>query len=140
MMDVEVVHSKTAYPLLHWYQPDLRVDTKTGEFVLHNSTDGGAHYVGPQPIPGPDHTYVVLLFRQPSDYQFPDCFDSIFPISVETRKGFDLHRFITVTGLGEPIAANYFTSRNSGQVTESPAHPTTTFLSHGPCATETRTA
>ena len=131
MMDIEVIHFGVAYPLLHWYQPELWVDTRTSEFVLRNFTNTGAPYVGPQPNPGPSHSYVILLFRQPPDYKFPNCFDSIFPISVETRGGFDLRLFIKMAGLGEPLAANYFMS----QTPES--RVTSTSLSKPPCAAPT---
>jgi phosphatidylethanolamine-binding protein len=133
MMDVEIIRSGVAYPLLHWYQPDLWVDTQTSEFVLRNFTDTGAPYVGPQPNPGPSHSYVVLLFRQPPDYRFPQCFNSIFPISIETRGGFDLHLFIKMAGLEEPFAANYFTSQDPD------SRVTSTWLSQAPCATKTWT-
>lgn len=130
MMDVEIIHSGVAYPLLHWYQPDMLADYTNGdEFVLNNFTNSGAPYVGPQPNPGPSHSYVILLFRQPPIYKFPQCFDTIFPISVETRGGFDLPAFIKIAGLGELLGANWFTS----QTPES--RVTSTSLSKASCAT-----
>ena len=131
MIDVEIVRSGVAYPLLHWYQPDLLVDTRTSGFLLRNFTDAGAPYVGPQPNAGPSHSYVVLLFRQPPDYKFPECFNSIFPLSIEARRGFDINLFIKISGLEEPFAANYFTSQHPD------SRVTSTWLSHAPCATQT---
>ena len=128
MIDVEVVHSGLAYPLLHWYQADLWADTST-EFILRNMTNTGAAYVGPQPNPGPTHSYVVLLFRQPLNYKFPDCFQYMLPLSMEARAGFDLHLFMEMAGLKELVAANYFVSQNPQ------SRPTTTSLMEPPCAT-----
>lgn len=129
MIDVEVVHSRLAYPLLHWYQPDLWADTSTDAFILRNLTNNAAAYVGPQPNSGPSHSYVVLLFRQPLNYKFPDCFQYMLPLSMEARAGFDLHLFMEMAGLKELVAANYFTSQNPE------SRPTTTSLMKPPCAT-----
>ena len=129
MIDVEVVHSRISYPLLHWYRPDLWADISTGEFILRNMTNSGAGYVGPQPNPGPSHSYVILLFRQPLNYRFPDCFEYILPLSLEARAGFDLRLFMEMAELKELVAANYFQSQNPE------SRPTTTSLMKPPCAT-----
>jgi hypothetical protein len=131
MIDMEIIDAGRAYPLLHWYQPDLWVDTQSTEFVLHNFTNTGAAYVGPQPNPGAAHTYVTLLFRQPLNYKFPECFSSIFPLSIEARAGFDLHLFMKMAGLKDILAANYFTSQDPN------SRPTSTSLSKPPCAAQT---
>ncbi|KAH8799353.1 phosphatidylethanolamine-binding protein [Xylogone sp. PMI_703] len=133
MIDIEIIQSGLAYPLLHWYQADLWVDNLTGESILRNLTDNGAAYVGPQPKPGPSHTYVILLFRQPLNYKFPPCFSDMLPLSIEARSGFDLHLFMKIAGLKDLLAANYFTSQ------EPRSRPTTTSLSRPPCATATGT-
>jgi phosphatidylethanolamine-binding protein len=136
MMDVEVNHAGTATPLLHWLQSDLRVhDPITGR--LRNSSDDGAPYVGPQPVPGPRHTYVLLLFEQPGQYTFPECFSRMLLISAETRAGFNLDLFIKVVGLPEPIAASYFTAQNEEKPSAPPSKVTTTSLSTAPCRTPT---
>ena len=129
MIDVEVVNSGLAYPLLHWYRPDLWADTSTDAFILRNMTNTEAAYVGPQPNPGPSHSYVVLLFRQPLNYRFPDCFQYMLPLSQEARAGFDLRVFMEMAGLKELVAANYFVSQNPE------SRPTTTSLMKPPCAT-----
>ncbi|EED18836.1 conserved hypothetical protein [Talaromyces stipitatus ATCC 10500] len=130
MIDVEVVHSGLAYPLLHWYQADLWADTTTNEFTLRNLTNAGAAYVGPQPNAGPSHSYVLLLFRQPLNYRFPECFQYMLPLSMEARAGFDLQSFIELSGLENLVAANYFLSQNPE------SRPTTTSLMKPPCATK----
>lgn len=127
---MEIIHSGVAYPLLHWYQADLLVDTQSNKFVLRNFTNTGAPYVGPQPNPGPSHSYVILLFRQPPDYKFPQCFHGIFPISVQARGGFDIRLFTEMAGLKELFAANYFISQDPYSVV------TSTWLNQPPCATK----
>lgn len=119
MIDLSVNHDGKLTTLLHWYQPGLRISNSDG--LLLNLTDAGAaaDYVGPQPPPGPDHIYMFLLFTQPWDYVFPDCFERIFPISVPTRVGFDIGQFMEVAGLDAPVAANYFVA-GSGPATGTP--------------------
>ncbi|OKL57043.1 hypothetical protein UA08_07378 [Talaromyces atroroseus] len=110
MIDVEVNHNGISTSMLHWYQPDLRISDSDG--LLLNLTNNGADYVGPQPPPGPRHVYVLLLFVQPSDFLFPECYSRVFPISIPTRVGFDIGQFMRIAGLDEPVAANYFVAGN----------------------------
>ena len=130
MIDTEVNHAGVATVMLHWYQPSLYVSDMGG--ALSNRTDDGAHYVGPQPPPGSSHIYVILLFKQPVDYVFPQCFSGIFPISVPTRAGFDIMQFMRVAGLDNPIAANYFLASNPERVTTTQG-VTSTFVSTALC-------
>lgn len=129
MIDTEIINGGVAYSMLHWYQADLWVNTQTTESMLQNFTNTGADYVGPQPNPGPSHTYVLLLFRQPLNFKFPPCYESILPLSVEARRGFDIHDFLGVAGLKELVAANYFMCQDPK------SRPTSTFLNRPPCAT-----
>lgn len=129
MVDTEIINDGVAYPVLHWYQADLWVNTQTDNAVLHNFTNNGAEYVGPQPNPGPSHTYVLLLFRQPLNYKFPKCYEDMLPLSVEARRGFDLHDFLVVAGLTDLVAANYFMCQDPK------SRPTSTYLNKRPCAT-----
>jgi hypothetical protein len=128
MIDVEIVRNGLAYPLLHWYRPDLWVDIQSKDAILGNRTSAEASYVGPQPNIGPAHTYVLLLFRQPLNYKFPQCFQSILPLSEDARKGFDLHAFMEIAGLDDLVGANYFHSQNPDD------GATTTSLSRPACA------
>ena len=116
MIDLDVVHNGTAGPVLHWYQPNLHtIDLYTRELVAPdtplttNSTANGIPYATPVPPPGETHRYVQLLFSQCPQFMLPRCYDSIYPPTVAARSGFDLKRFMELTGLGEPVAANYFT-------------------------------
>jgi len=131
MIDLEIIKQGITYPLLHWYQADLWSSPQTSSSPLLNATNTGAPYVGPMPIPGAKHTYVVLLFRQPLDYKFPTCFNDIFPISLETRSGFDIHLFMKMAGLENLVAANYFYSQNPESL------PTATSLKSPECAKAT---
>ena len=114
MIDPDVIDDGKATTVLHWYQADLCKAPHSGE--LFNHSDNGASYVGPSPPPGPSHRYTLLLFVQPSGYVFPECFSYMLPLTVAARSGFNLHQFMQVAGLGEPIAANYFYVVNSDPV------------------------
>ncbi|KAF2215738.1 hypothetical protein CERZMDRAFT_15437, partial [Cercospora zeae-maydis SCOH1-5] len=111
MIDIQSVRSGVARSMLHWFQPDLRVvSTSGGWSQLSSATTSNisAAYVGPQPLPGPLHQYAVLIFRQPPDFEFPECFESMLPATIDARAGFDLEQFMNVTRLSPPVAANYF--------------------------------
>lgn len=119
-LDVIFPGTKVQSVILHWYQahlfmdctnphhPSLRVPGKNHEdkYPLE------ASYIAPRPPPNTHHRYVFLLFAQPSEYLFPDCFAHVFPETVGARSGFDVAKFIQVAGLDPPIAMNYFIGRN----------------------------
>lgn len=130
LIDPDVVHDYNATTILHWYQPNCHVSQATGDFVV--PTEDGAQYVGSQPPPGEKHRYIFLLFEQPLKYVFPQCFQTIFPVSVASRSGFDITYFMEITGLGSPVAANWFSVERAGEASTTRVI-TTTSLSHAPC-------
>ena len=132
MLDTEVNHNGIATPVLHWLQSDLHVDDPVNG-VLGNHSLETVPYVGPQPIPGPPHIYVLLLFAEPPNYKFPECFEYVKPITVEARAGFNLTQFVEVTGLQKPVAANYFSAQNDMKPPEPLPSVTTTSLNSAPC-------
>ena len=77
-----------------------------------------AVYFAPSPPPGPPHRYVMTLFAQPANFQFPACFQNIVapvsdPGAVQGRVGFDLRQFLQAAGIsGRPIAGNYLRAQN----------------------------
>ena len=132
MIDPDVIDDGKATTFLHWYQADFSLKSPPYGGELVNHTDNGAAYVGPAPPPGPSHRYILLLFVQPSDYVFPECFSDMLPLTLAARQGFDIELFVQVAGLGEPIAANYFFVGNEGPVTATRV-ATATSLSEAAC-------
>ena len=132
MIDPDVIEDGKATTILHWYQADLLKDPSNGE--LFNLSDNGALYAGPTPPPGPSHRYILLLFVQPSRYVLPECFSHILPLTLPARRGFDMEQFMRVTGLGKPIAANFFSVVNSNPATSTRV-ATATSLSSADCHT-----
>nr|ULT85517.1 maleidride PEBP type 1 [Wicklowia aquatica] len=130
LIDPDVIQSGNATTILHWYQPDYRISSSTGFFIP--PTTKGAEYVGSQPPSGSKHRYVFLLFEQPPSYVFPQCFESIFPVMVPTRAGFDIELFMRVAGLDDPVAANWFAVENKEEASTTRV-VTTTSLSRAPC-------
>ena len=64
MIDLDVPRNDTKVPFLHWYQPGLKVDRKTGKLHIPNSNHlDQAEYYPPSPPPGPEHRYVELLLK-----------------------------------------------------------------------------
>ncbi|KAL1311896.1 hypothetical protein AAFC00_001968 [Neodothiora populina] len=101
-----------AYPqLLYWFQPNL-TETKSQDMVYLNYTDSEAltPYLGPQPVDdGRLHTYIILLFRQPSNYTVSSRFPTSFAEFAQ-RQHFQLEEYAIKTGMGDPVAATYFLS------------------------------
>jgi phosphatidylethanolamine-binding protein len=124
--------------MLHWIQPGLHVHSNRGA-LLNISESGVIPYVGPQPNPGPKHSYVFLLYRQPDDFVFPDCFAGTFPPTPEARGGFDIDQFAREVGLGGLVAANWLRCGSSERAGEPPL-PTGTSLSVPPCGRPTAAA
>ena len=133
-IDIDVILGGDATTVLHWYQPNMRADCENHALV--NETSDGAHYVGPHPPPGPRHRYVYYVFEQPESYAFPECFDYIFPGTVDARAGFDLGQFKEVAGLDTLVAANYLLVGNPERATTTLV-ATTTSLRSAPCGEET---
>ncbi|EEA19351.1 hypothetical protein TMatcc_009485 [Talaromyces marneffei ATCC 18224] len=56
MIDLDVPQNDTIVPFLHWYQPDLSLDHKTGKLSIPKSSHlAKAEYYPPSPPPGPEH-------------------------------------------------------------------------------------
>ncbi|EKV06015.1 Phosphatidylethanolamine-binding protein PEBP [Penicillium digitatum] len=69
-----------------------------------------ATYVAPQPKSG-THNYTLFLFNQPSNFNMPVYYESFMETTDQTpinRLNLPLESFINQTGLGTPVAANYF--------------------------------
>ncbi|KAB8232021.1 MFS transporter [Aspergillus alliaceus] len=131
-IDLDVLYEKNATTVLHWYQPDMvpvfKPNTNTKSNLRHfdkvnQYSNGilanqsiGAEYIAPQPPPYSRHRYVYLLYNQRPNYSLPKCYSHIFPPTIEARGGFDTRQFVDVTGLGAPVAGNYFFVEYDGPV------------------------
>ena len=112
MIDQDVPRNDTKTTLLHWLQPNLVATSEALSFV--DVVDGGSTAVGAEYIPptppgdsGP-HRYTFLLFNQPSQWTIPAAYVTINPpTDTSARIGFDVVDFVSLSGLGEPVAANY---------------------------------
>lgn len=88
--------------------------------VTTNGTDHAAHvarYIEPMP-PGPlAHNYTFLLFEQPRNFTLPTKYSDFFKTtddSPKNRLNFRLDSFVNDTGLGKPVAANWFRQNATG--------------------------
>lgn len=128
MLMVDPDWNKTSPPsvILHTVVANLTTDV--------NSTSNAnviATYIGPEPKSG-THNYTIFLFNQPSNFTIPTRYHSFVETNDQTplnRLNLPLESFINQTGLGAPVAANYFrvTATNStGTNTNSTTSSTTT--------------
>lgn len=109
MIDLDVPQNDTTVPFLHWYQPDLSLNHKTGKLSIPKSSHlAKAEYYPPSPPPGPAHRYVELLFDQPSHYQLPSEFEKYMDKKSSARVEFDIQHFMKAADLKKPIAGNWF--------------------------------
>lgn len=104
MVDPDINTTNPTYVGLH---------TAVADLSLHNQSSSQtiAKYIAPMPNGDSPHNYTLLLFKQPSNFSVPSSFDSHFafnPQNVWNRVNFPLQQFIAQTGLGEPVAANWF--------------------------------
>ncbi|PYH69137.1 putative citrate synthase [Aspergillus vadensis CBS 113365] len=115
-LDLDVLYNHTtATVILHWYQPDLISYPNNSNILLpipQMPTRKPAAYIAPQPPTNSHHRYLYLLYTQPPNYTFPECFEHIFPPTAEARAGFDMKLFADAAGLGTPVAGNWFYVRN----------------------------
>ena len=68
------------------------------------------------------HSYTLLLFKQPKIFTVPSIFHVFLPLNISdplNRVNFPVVDFAKETGLGNPIAANYF-EEGSANVTTLP--------------------
>jgi hypothetical protein len=132
--------SSTGPYLLLMVDPDWN-KTSPPSVILHtvvanlttnvNSTSKAkviATYLGPEPKSG-THNYTLFLFNQPSNFTIPPRYQSFVETNDQTplnRLNLPLETFINQTGLGAPVAANYFRVTATNSTSTSTSSNTTT--------------
>ncbi|RAL01024.1 mitochondrial 54S ribosomal protein mL38 [Aspergillus ibericus CBS 121593] len=138
MIDPTINEDGVLTTALHWYQPYLAYSS--GVLEISNTSAPSAEYVYPTPLEGPAHDYILLLYSQPEDYSLPVCLESLLPATDAARLGFDLDEFEEVTGLGTPVAANWFQVVNPTPASTTYAITSTLVATYACEATATATA
>lgn len=95
---------------LHWFSGNL-TQASNGSFVKNNASPDIAMYAGPHPPVGDiAHAYTLYLFPQPANYSVSALAASgaYYAASSMSRMNFSLAG--AITRVGQPIAAEYFTS------------------------------
>jgi hypothetical protein len=124
--------------LLHWILPGLSSPNGTTTLTSHEGAI--APYFPPGPPPGQTHTYGVFLYSEPADFAVPTDYIPFFnnlTASVYNRVGFNLTNFVAETGLGAPVAADWFlvstpnATASSATVSATSSNPSATQSSSG---------
>ena len=131
LIDQDVSRNGMKVNLLHWLQPNLVANATELTFdavATGASSAVGAEYIPPTPPGGSGpHRYTFVLFEQPSMWTIPAAFSTINPpADTSARIGFNLVDFVSQSGLGEPIAANYLRVLN-GTAAETSSAETMTY-------------
>lgn len=119
MMDLSVepnnIPTETNTTLIHWILPGLSFPNATTT-ALTSHSDAIAPYFPPGPPAGQTHTYALFLYDEPPNFTIPADYVPIFnnlTASVYNRVGFNLTEFVEQTGLGDPLAADWFLASNT---------------------------
>lgn len=102
-------------PALHWIQPGLKATPTEGRFTLAAAPD--VPFVANWAPPGAPgisapHRYVFFLYEQPAGFDGkkltpPDGKE----MGIGPRIRFDVDKWVKESGLGSPVAVNYFSSK-----------------------------
>ena len=147
MLDRNVTYQSKQTTFLHWFQPNLALSSTalTPNLTATKASPSavGAAFYQPTPPKGSGpHQYVLLLFAQPIGFQIPADFSSINPPTgagggLVARIGFNVTKFAGESGLGAPVAANWFQVLNGTAAETSSVMATATGSS--PVASDTST-
>ncbi|KAJ9101257.1 hypothetical protein QFC21_003476 [Naganishia friedmannii] len=115
MVDADIVGTnESGNQTRHWLANNVALTTgEGGAFGLNYTTDPITNYAGPGPAEGSGaHRYVLLFIDQPSTFTAP-----AYLSEPNTPLGtFNFQNYLSSTGLGPIVAANYITVEN-GQAT-----------------------
>jgi Phosphatidylethanolamine-binding protein len=148
MLDLSVEANGSSAPnttLLHWILPGLsRSSTKPITTTpLLSSKAAIAPYYPPGPPANQTHTYALYLYDEPATFSVPADYVPYFnnlTASVYNRVGFNLTDFAERSGLGEPVAANWYLISNTTTATASSSGAVTTASSTGTAASASSSA
>lgn len=104
MVDPDTNATDPTSVTLHTVVSDLTLSDPSSHKIL-------AKYLVPEHSGHLPHKYSLLLFEQPDKFIVPEHYHSSFalhPKHVTARANFPLQKFIKQTGLGKPVAANWF--------------------------------
>ncbi|KGO75522.1 Phosphatidylethanolamine-binding protein PEBP [Penicillium italicum] len=123
--------------------PSVIVHTVVANLTTNVNSTGNekviATYIAPQPKSG-THNYTLLLFNQPSNFSVPVHYESFMETTDQTplnRLNLPLESFINQTGLGAPVAANYFRVTASNSTSTGTTTTTTSSGTAGAAASST---
>jgi hypothetical protein len=116
MVDADYNKTTPTNVNLHTLYANLTAEGSTSSEV--------AKYLAPQPqLVGATHNFTLLLFRQPeSDFTIPAEYASYVATNSHTpynRINLPLPQFLKDTGLGKPLAANWFREKASNSSSSS---------------------
>ncbi|PIL37295.1 hypothetical protein GSI_00988 [Ganoderma sinense ZZ0214-1] len=105
--DAPTPQSPTLAEIRHLLAPDITLSGSLANgALLVNNTPAISDFQRPSPPAGSDpHRYILLLFVQPANFSqvVPGIVNASTPIS-----GFNISTFAAQTGLGSPVAGNFF--------------------------------
>ncbi|KAI5454519.1 hypothetical protein NCC49_003417 [Naganishia albida] len=111
MVDADIVGTdESGNQTRHWLANNVMLtDDEDDVYGLNYTTAPITNYAGPGPAEGSGaHRYVLLLIEQPSTFTAPaDLSEPNTPLGT-----FNFQNYLTSTGLGEIVAANYITVEN----------------------------
>ncbi|KAJ9118763.1 hypothetical protein QFC22_003984 [Naganishia vaughanmartiniae] len=111
MVDADIVGTdESGNQTRHWLANNVALTTgENGAFGLNYTTDPITNYAGPGPAEGSGaHRYVLLFIDQPSTFTAPaDLSEPNTPLGT-----FNFQNYLSSTGLGPIVAANYITVEN----------------------------
>ncbi|KAJ9110624.1 hypothetical protein QFC19_001453 [Naganishia cerealis] len=111
MVDADIVGTdESGNQTRHWLANNVALTTgEGGAYGLNYTTDPITNYAGPGPAEGSGpHRYVLLFISQPSTFTAPN-----YLSQPNTPLGtFNFQNYLTSTGLGPIVAANYITVEN----------------------------
>lgn len=127
MLDLSVQANGPTAPnttLLHWILPGLSSSSKSTTTTTALLSDEApiAPYYHPGPPANQTHTYALYLYDVPATFSAPAEYVPYFnnlTASVYNRIGFNLTDFAKRSGLGEPVAANWYLVSNTTTATAS---------------------
>ena len=126
MLDLDIaVNATFRTTFLHWMAQDLAYEPLS-QNLSAESESIIAPYISPNPTPGTGkHRYLILLFAQPPQYQFPTAFDYLNrPTNQTLRAAFNVTSFTAAAGLGQPAGATYWLEESVNATSNGTTGPT----------------